>query len=67
MAKDLSQESQDALRGASLSRVSQIFCFRSGCVKIIVDKCFQVGINHIFWCFIMSKDELRSTLEVQAL
>ena len=48
-AKDLFQESQDSLRGAT----SQIFCFRSGCVKVTMDKCSQViitppGINHSF-------------------
>ena len=65
MARDLFQESQESLRGATnLYRESQIFCFDgSGCVKINVDKCSQVVINHSFWCFVMSKDELRSTLE----
>ena len=53
-AKDLFQESQDSLRGAT----SQIFCFRSGCVKVTMDKCSQViitpppRINHSFSCFI---------------
>ena len=43
MAEDLSQESQDSLRGATnLYRETQIFCFRSGCVKIIVDFCVAV-------------------------
>ena len=55
VAKDLSQ---DSLREATNHYgESQIFCFHSVCVKIIVDKCSQVVINHIFWCFIMSKDE----------
>ena len=42
-AKDLFQESQDSHCGTSdLFQESQIFCFCSGCVKIIVDFRFMI-------------------------